>query len=97
MPISKGTRIAATAYLKSENFESGFIELLIEVQFADGTKRLLCHNIVDGIKNYGNWKKTSITVPKSEMPKEDGKLIFTIRGQFKGEILLRKCSIRKVE
>ncbi len=97
VPVNKGTRIAATAYLKSENFESGFIELMMEEQFEDGTKRLLCHNIVDGIKNYGNWKKTSITVPKTEMPKEDGKLIFTIRGQFKGEIFVRKCGLRRVE
>jgi diadenosine tetraphosphatase ApaH/serine/threonine PP2A family protein phosphatase len=98
VPAEKGMRFAASAQLKKEELGSGYIELIIEEELPDGTIKQLKHNIPDEISKSDKWtRKTSVTLGKSEAIRENSKVRFIVRGQFTGEMLIRKCSFKRVE
>jgi predicted phosphodiesterase len=98
VPAEKGMRFAASAYFKKEKLSSGYIELVIEEELPDGTIKQLDHSIPDEITKSDKWtRKKSVTLAKNDAIKENSKVRFIVRGQFTGEILVRKCSFKRVE
>ena len=96
IPAEKGMRFAASAQFKKEKLSSGFVELIIEEELPDGTKKQLAHNIPDEINKSDKWtRKKSVTLDKPI--NENNKIRFVVKGQFTGEILVRKCSFKRVE
>ncbi|HBC87124.1 MAG TPA: hypothetical protein DCZ94_09240 [Lentisphaeria bacterium] len=94
-PVYKGMRFGVEGYVKSENFSSGNVEMLLEQIVPDGTRKTVYLTSIDGVRNLDKWKWKSMTEEKPIQ--EDGNLFLTIRGQFKGDILLRKFSIKRVD
>jgi diadenosine tetraphosphatase ApaH/serine/threonine PP2A family protein phosphatase len=98
IPAEKGMRLAASAYFKKEKLSSGYVELVIEEELPDGTIKQLDHAIPDEINKSDKWtRKKSVTLAKADAIKENSKVRFVVRGQFTGEILVRKCSFKRVE
>ena len=96
VPAEKGMRFTASAQFKKENLSSGYVELIIEEELPDGTKKQLAHNIPDEINKSDKWtRKKSVTLDKPI--NENNKIRFVVKGQFTGEILVRKCSFKRVE
>ena len=91
-------RFAISAQFKKEKLSSGYVELVIEEELPDGTVKQLKHNIPDEISKSDKWtRKTSITLGKGDAIKENSKIRFVVHGQFSGEILVRKCSFKRIE
>ncbi|MFA6568409.1 MAG: metallophosphoesterase family protein [Victivallales bacterium] len=98
IPAEKGMRFSASAQFKKKKLSSGYVELVIEEELPDGTIKQLEHNIPDEINKSDKWtRKTSVTLGKNDAIKENSKVRFVVRGQFTGEILVRKCSFKRVE
>lgn len=97
-PAEKGMKFAASAQFKKEKLSSGYVELIMEQELPDGTRKQLKHNIPDEIAKSDKWTaKTSVTLGKGDAINENGKVRLIVKGQFTGEILVRKCSLRRVE
>lgn len=96
MPAQKETRFTASVQLKKQNIKTdGYIEFLLKQELSDGTEKLLGRREPKIIESDGRWLYTSITLGKNETLRQDGVIKFIIRGQFKGEILVRKCSLKR--
>ncbi len=94
IPVLKGMRFCALYSVMTENFSSGNLEMLLEQQLPDGTRKTICLNTIEGLKGCSKWSKKSMTPEKPIQ--EDGKLFLTIRGQFKGDVLLGRFSLKRV-
>lgn len=94
-PISvfEGQRFSASAQFKRISLETGWIGIFLEQELDSGAKKILDHRIADRIKVSTNWCPISVTLENKHL-KEKGRLRFVIRGEFKGEILVRKPSLR---
>ncbi len=92
--VQQGQRFTASAQFKSIAFESGWAGIFIEEEMASGVKKILADKSPE-LKEIDRWIPTSITLAKGI--KESTKLRFIIRAQFKGSILVRKCSLKKKE
>ena len=95
VPVKKGMRFSASAQFKPVKINSGFIEILLMQKFHDGTKKILLKREPKNLSNPNKWTPTSITISTQDPISKDGDLYFIIRGQFTGEILLRKCSMKR--
>lgn len=94
VPVRKGMRFSASAQFKKVSLNSGHISLCLLLEKSDGTTQLLAQNIVDELKESEGWtRKTSVTLSKDDPIKDDGFLYFAVKGNFIGEVLVRKCSL----
>lgn len=94
LPVRKGMRFSASAQFKKISLKSGHISLSLMLEKSDGTTQMLAQNVVDELKESDSWtRKTSITLSKDEPIRDDGFLYFAIKGNFIGEVLIRKCSL----
>ncbi|HPN84089.1 MAG TPA: metallophosphoesterase family protein [Victivallales bacterium] len=94
--VKKGMRFSASAQFRKEFIEAGHISLCLILEKNDGTSELLIQNTVNEIKESDAWtRKTSITLGKDDSLREDGLLYYAIKGNFIGELLVRKCSLIK--
>ncbi|MFZ2658310.1 MAG: metallophosphoesterase family protein [Victivallales bacterium] len=94
----KGMLFSGNAQFKREKIESGYIELVLEQELPDGTRKILGRNIAEEVNKSNSWNKgTAVTMKKNEALTESGKVRLMIRGQFTGEILARKCGLKRTE
>ena len=96
VPVKKGMRFSASAQFKPVKINSGFIEILLMQKFKDGTQKVLLKREPKNLSP-DKWTRTSVTVSGNDPISQDGDLYFVIRGQFTGEILIRKCSLKRKE
>ncbi len=97
IPVEKGMRFNVSGFITSENFSSGNLEMLLEQQLSDGTRKTISLTTIEGVKDFNKWKKLSMTISSSKPIQESGDLFLTIRGLFKGDILLRKFCLKRVD
>lgn len=99
IPAKAGMRFTASASFKKICLDDGYIGLYLEYKNPSGAKKILKQNIHEGAKNLNTWTKNtpSVTLGKREKLNEDGELSFVIRGQFKGEVLIKNCSLKRIE
>ncbi len=93
--VEKGMRFRIFAQFKSVRMESGFAGIFLEQELSPGARTIVAQKIPDNLKNSSKWtgKNNSDTMSKDDAIKEPGKVFFVIRAEFKGEILVRKCSL----
>ncbi len=95
IPAFKGMRFAVTYNMMTGNSPAGNLEILFEQILEDTTRRTVCLNTIEGIKDSGKWKKKSMTEEKPLS--ENGKMLITIRGSFKGNIMFRNLILKRVD
>ena len=97
VPAYPGMRFNVTGFMMSENFSSGHFEMLMELLLPDGTRKTICLSTVDKLRGFSKWKKVSMTITVSKPIQDQGNILLTLRGQFKGDVLLRNFLIKRVD
>lgn len=95
VPAEKGMRFTASAQFKPLQLKSGFVEIMLIQKFKDGTEKILVKREPKNLSETDRWTPTSITISSNSPIAREGELYFIVKGQFKGEILLRKCSMKR--
>jgi len=94
LPVRRGMRFSASAQFKKISLEAGHIALCLLLEKPDGTTEVLAQNIPDEILSSDSWtRRTSITIGKDDAIRSEGMLYYAIKGNFSGEVLVRKCSL----
>ena len=88
-------RFTASAQFKPVVMKSGFFEIILQQKYEDGTEKILLRREPKNLDKTNKWTPTSVTVSTKEPIAKDGNLVFVIRAQFTGEILIRKCSLKR--
>ncbi|HCE45610.1 MAG TPA: hypothetical protein DET40_18875 [Lentisphaeria bacterium] len=97
VPVEKGMKFNASCLVMGENFTSGNLEILMEQQLPDGTRKTVYLAPIERVKNISKWKKTTIPSSSPKLIQESGSLFITVRGQFKGDVMLRKFCFKRFE
>jgi len=96
VPAKKGMRFTGLAYFNPINRKNGFVEILLKQKFSDGTEKILLNKEPINFSEVENeWIRTPLTIPSKKPIAMDGNLYFVIRCQFAGEILIKKCSLKR--
>ena len=91
-----GMRFTSNCQMRQKGLETGFVGIYLEEELGSGVKKILEQNIPELGKYTSKWTSgTSVTILKKDPILEAGKLRFVIRGQFKGEIFVRNCSLKE--
>lgn len=94
---AKGTRFSASAQFLAGKLEAGWIRLELLEQTADGTRKLL-HQKELRRTGSGRWETVRFTLEKdTERLAAPGQVSLAVRGQFRGQVLVRKCSLERRE
>ncbi len=92
----KGMRFSASAQFKRVTLRAGHVSLCLLLEKGDGTVQILEQNTPDEIKDSDAWtRRTSVTIGKDDALRDEGLLYYAIKGNFSGEILVRKCSLTR--
>jgi predicted phosphodiesterase len=99
LPIyaKKGMRFSASAQFKPVSIEGGFIEIMLIQKYENGTEKVLLKREPKNLALAKKWTHTSITISSKDAISKDGQIYYVVKGQFSGEILLRKCSMNRKE
>lgn len=95
--VAKGMRFTAQAQFKRVDLQGGFIEIQLEHELSDGTRRVIGRTAPKNFAGKMAWTPVSFTLAKDQPLEANGRLRFRIHGEFKGEILIRKCSLKRRE
>ncbi len=88
-------RFTASAQFKNVSMWDGFVEIALEAEFPDGTKKILLKREPKNLSRAKKWTQTSITIPPKNPIQSKCELRFVITGTFCGEFLVRKCEVRR--
>lgn len=93
VPAQKGMRFCASASFKNIRFDSGLVELLLEQELEDGSRKTILLKEPKNLAEAKKWVFTSLTQEKNAPLTRDGNIIMTIRTRISGEVQIRNCSM----
>lgn len=94
---SPGLRFTASAEIKVTELRGGWVALALVEQLPDGSEKLLQQKETKH-PDLGHWEKVKFTLDKrTGALTAAGSVRLAIRGQFTGEVLIRRCSLQRCE
>lgn len=93
--VNKGMSFAAKSKFYNEKMEKGgWAGIFIEQELPSGAKKILGQNIPDRLVATNKEWIGNVNFTLKKPVSESGLVRFVIKGQFKGEILVRNCSLK---
>jgi len=94
VPVEPGTRYTIQAQFKRVTWEVGFVEIQLEHELPGGVRRIVGRTAPKNFAEKTAWTPVSWTMSKDQPLEAGGKIHYRLHGEFKGEILIRKCSLK---
>lgn len=95
VPVEPGTRYTIQAQFKRVTWEGGFVEIQLEHELPGGVRRIVGRTAPKNFAEKTAWTPVSWTMSKDQPLEASGKIHYRLHGEFKGEILIRKCSLKR--
>lgn len=97
VPAAKDARFSVAAQFRTEGLKKGWVELALLQRLPDGTEKLLENKPVK-TDSAGRWIPVRFTLDKkSGRLAQAGQVRLAVRGEFTGELLVRKCTLTLCE
>ena len=94
---ARSTRFSASAQFLVKELDTGWVRLELLQTGADGTQKLLQQKELRRTAS-GRWETVRFTLDKrTGALAAPGQVSLAVRGQFRGEVLVRKCSLERCE
>ena len=93
----KDTRFSVAAQFRTNGLTAGWVEMALLEKFSDGTEKLLENKAVKTDLS-GRWFPVRFTLDKQRGKlAQAGQVRLVVRGEFTGELLVRKCTLTLCE